>query len=132
MSDENREIVEQANALLMDGKTEEFTLLCTEDVEWTLLGDSPTKINGRDGIIKFMASTSPSDSEVPKFTVLNILAEGDTVISNGEMSMKGNDGKLVPYAYCDIYTFKDGKIAKFLTFMNKTQAEPEKQSTAKA
>lgn len=43
MSDKNRGIVEQANALLMDGKTEEFTLLCAEDVDWTLLGDTPTR-----------------------------------------------------------------------------------------
>ena len=132
MSDKNKEIVKQANALLMGGKTKEFTLLCADDVEWTLLGDSPTKINGRDGIVKFMESTAPADSEAPKFTVNNMIGEGDIVISDGEMSMKGKDGKLVPYAYCDIYTFKGGEIAKLLTFMNKTQAETEKQSTAKA
>lgn len=131
MSDQNKEIVKQANTLLMGGKTEEFTLLCAEDVEWTLLGDSPMKINGRDGIIRFMASTAPADSEAPKFTVKNMIGEGDIVMSDGEMSMKGKDGTLVPYAYCDIYTFKDGKIAKFLTFMNKTEAE-EKESSAKA
>ena len=132
MSETNKEIVEKANALLMDGKTEEFTLLCAEAVEWTLLSDTPTKINGRKGILKFMASTSPADSEAPKFTVLSMLAEGVTVISNGEMSMKSKDGELVPYAYCDIYTFSDGKIAKLLTFMNKTQAETKKESSAAA
>lgn len=129
MSDKNKETVKQANALLMGGKTEEFTLLCAEDVEWTLLGDSPMKINGRDGIIKFMASTAPADSEAPAFTVNNMIGEGDVVMSDGEMSMKGKDGQSVPYAYCDIYTFKDGKIAKLLTFMNKTQVE-EKESSA--
>jgi len=115
MSDKNIDIVKHANALLMDRRTEEFTLLCAEDVEWTMLSDTPTHIKGRDGIMKFMASTSPVDSDAPKFTVLNMLAEGDTVISNGEMSMKSIDGELVPYAYCDIYTFDDGKIAKLLS-----------------
>ena len=132
MSDKNIEIVKQANALLKDGKTEEFTLLCAEAIEWTLLGDTPTEIKGREGIIKFMASTSPADSDAPKFTVKNMIADGDVVMSNGEMSMKGKEGDLVPYAYCDIYTFSDGKIAKLLTFMNKTKADSKKESSATA
>lgn len=132
MSDKNIEIVKQANALLMDGKNEGFILLCAEDIEWTLLGDSPTTMNGRDAIRKFMASTSPAGSDAAKFTVRNMIADGDVVISNGEMRMKSKDGELVPYAYCDIYTFSDGKIAKLLTFMNKTQAEANKETSATA
>jgi len=132
MSDKNREIVKQANALLTDGKNEEFILLCAEDVEWTLLADSPTTMKGREAMRAFMASSTPEGSEPPKFTVNNMIAEGEVVVSNGEMTMKSKDGGSVPYAYCDIYRFRDGKIAKLLTFMNKTQAETKKESSATA
>ena len=132
MSDKNIQIVKEANALLQDGKNEGFLLLCAEDVEWTLLAETPTTMKGHEAIRKFMASTSPETSETPKFTVKNMIGEGDVVISNGEMTMKGKDGGAVPYAYCDVYRFKDGKIATLLTFMNKTQAETKKESSATA
>jgi uncharacterized protein len=132
MSEKNREIVKQANWLLTDGMYDEFLLLCREDIEWTLLGDSPTTMKGREAMRAFMASTSPEGSEPPKFTVKNMIAEGDVVVSNGEMTMKSKGGGTVPYAYCDIYGFQDGKIATLLTFMNKTQAETDKESSATA
>ena len=132
MSDKNREIVKQANVLLMDGKNEEFILMCAEDIEWTLLADSPTTMKGRDAMRTFMATTTPAGADAPKFTVKNMLAEGEVVISNGEMSMKGKEGETVPYAYCDIYRFHDGKIAELLTFINKTQADAKKESSAAA
>lgn len=132
MSDKNKDIVKHANWLLTDGMYDEFTLLFAEDIEWTLFADSPTTINGREAMRTFMASTSPEGSELPKFTVHNMIAEGDVVISNGEMTMPGKDGVTVPYAYCDIYHFHNGKIAKLLTFMNKTQAETPKENSAAA
>ena len=132
MSNKNIEIVKQANALLTDGKNAEFILMCAEDIEWTLLSDTPTTMKGRDAITAFMASTSPAGSDSPRFTVKNMIGDGEVVMSNGEMNMKGKDGETVPYAYCDIYQFQDGKIAKLLTFMNKTQAETKKESSATA
>lgn len=132
MSDKNKEIVKEANARLADGKYDEFISCLAEDVEWTLLAESPTMIKGRDAMREFMASTSPEGSEQPKFTVKNMIAEGEVVVSNGEVTMKSEDGSTVPYAYCDIYHFQDGKIAKLLTFMNKTQAETKKERSALA
>ena len=132
MSDENIEIVKHANWLLTDGLFDEFILLCWEDIEWTLLGDSPTTMKGREAMRAFMASTSPEGSEPPTFTVKNMVAEGDVVMSNGEMTMTSKEGGTVPYAYCDIYRFKEGKIAELLTFMSKTQAETKKESSATA
>ncbi|MEQ1763971.1 MAG: nuclear transport factor 2 family protein [Pyrinomonadaceae bacterium] len=129
MSDTNKQIVKNANALLAKGNTEEFLLLCAEDVEWTLLADTPSTMKGREAIRKFMKS-SPG-SEAPDFTVDKVIAEGEFVVANGNMTMK-SEGQTVPYAYCDMYTFSDGKIAELRTFINKTQAETEKESSAAA
>ena len=130
MSETNKEIVEKANALLAEGKSEEFLLLCTEDVEWTLLAETPSIIKGRKAIGEFMASSQ--GSEPPNFTVDKVIAEGEFVVANGDMTMKNKNGQTVPYAYCDMYTFREGKIAQLRTFVNKTQAEIKKESSAAA
>jgi ketosteroid isomerase-like protein len=130
MSDKNKEIVEKANALLAEGKTDEFLLLCVEDVEWTLLAETPTKMTGREAILKFMASSQ--GSEPPNFTVDKVIGEGEFVVANGDMTMKSKEGETVPYAYCDMYTFVDGKIAELRSFVNKTQAETKEESSAAA
>ncbi len=130
MSETNKEIVEKANALLAEGKSEEFLLLCTEDVEWTLLAEAPSKMKGREAIREFMASSQ--DSQPPNFTVDKVIAEGEFVVSNGDMVMKNKEGETVSYAYCDIYQFQDNKIAELRTFINKTQAETTKESSAVA
>jgi uncharacterized protein len=44
------------------------------------------------------------------------------------MIMKEKDGKTVPYAYCDIYRFRDGKIAELNSFVIKTEAKAESAS----
>ena len=132
MSEKNREIVEKANALLADGKTEEFLLLCAEDIEWTLLAETPSTMKGREAIRAFMASSSKECSEPPKFTVDNVIAEGEFVVANGDMAMTSKEGETVPYAYCDIYRFQNGKIAELRTFINKTQAETTKENSAAA
>lgn len=132
MSDKNKEIVEKANALVAEGKTDEFLLLFAEDAEWTLLADTPIITKGREAIRAFMASSSPEGSEPPKFTVDKLIAEGDFVVANGDMTMKNKDGETVPYAYCDIYRIQDDKIAELRTFINKTQADTTKESSAAA
>ena len=130
MSETNKEIVEKANALLAEGKCEEFLFVCTEDVEWTLLADTPSIMKGREAIGEFMASSQ--GSEPPNFTVDKVIAEGEFVVANGDMAMKSKEGETVPYAYCDMYTFTNGKIAELRTFINKTQAETTKESSAVA
>jgi ketosteroid isomerase-like protein len=132
MSETNKEIVEKANAYLAEGKTEEFLLLLAEDIVWTLLAETPTTIKGRKGIGEFMASTSGDGSQPPKFTVNELVAERDFVVANGDMTMTTKAGEIVPYAYCDIYRFQDGEIVELRTFINKTQAEKARDSSAAA
>ena len=66
--------------------------------------------------------------EPPKFTVDNIIAEGDFVTAYGNMTMKEKDGNNEPYAYCDIYRFRDGKIVELNSFVIETEAKAESAS----
>lgn len=120
MSAQNREIVEEVNASFAAGDMKGFLSFCADDVVWTIVGNKSVK--GKDAIREWMASMN---MEPPKFTVDNIIAEGDFVMAHGDMTMKEKDGTTAPYAYCDIYRFRDGKIAELSSFVVKTEGKAE-------
>ena len=128
MSDKNSEIVEKVNTAFAENKPEVFLGYCTNDVVWRMVGDREFK--GKDAIKEFMASME--GMEPPKFGVDEIIAGGDSVVSYGDMKMKGEDGKEADYSYCDIYHFSDGKITELRTFIvkHKTEGEASEKATA--
>ena len=121
MSQKNKGIIEKVNAAFAKGNTEGFLSFCSEDVEWTMVGDKT--VRGKDAIRQWMASMG--DMEPPKFTVDKVIAEGDFATASGDMTMKDKDGKAVPYAYCDIYRFRNDKIVALSSFVIKTEAKHE-------
>jgi uncharacterized protein (TIGR02246 family) len=116
MSAKTKEIVEKVNAAFAENNVEGFLSFCADDVKWTMIGDKP--VNGKDAIRKWMATM---DFEPPKFTVDNVIAEGDFVVAHGDMTMKDKDDKAVPYSYCDIYRFRYDKIVELRSFVIKTE-----------
>ena len=125
MSATNKEIVEKVNASFAEGGVEGFLSYCADDVVWTIVGEKSVK--GTNAIREWMASMN---MEPPKFTVNNIIAEGDFATAHGDMTMKDKDGKTAPYSYCDIYRFHDGKIVELTSFVVKTEAKAETASGA--
>lgn len=123
MSAKNKEIIEKVNASFAEGNLEGFLSHCADDVAWTMIGNKTT--TGKTAIREWMASM---DIEPPKFTVDQVIAEGDFVTAFGDMTMKEKDGKTVPYAYCDIYRFRNGKIVELNSFLIKTEAKTESAS----
>ena len=131
MSEKNKEIVEKVNALIAEGNTDGFLSLCAEDLEWQMVGEKTTK--GKDAIREWMGSMASENADhLPKFTVDNLIADGESVVANGDMTMKDKDGETVPYSYCDIYRFSDGKIAELKSFVIKTQAKTDNKHSATA
>ena len=124
MSVKNKEIVEKVNAAFAEGSIEGFLSFCADDVVWTMVGDKIVK--GKDAIRQWMASMGKM--EPPKFTVANVIAEGDFVAAHGEITMKDKDGKAAPYSYCDIYHFREDKIVELRAFVIKTEAKYETNS----
>jgi ketosteroid isomerase-like protein len=118
MSVNTKAIVAQVNAAFAAGSTEGFLACCTDDVAWTMVGD--TTGHGKDAIRQWMTSMGPM--EPPQLTVHNVIAEGDCVTAYGDMTMKDKDGAVVPYAYCDIYHFRGEKIVELRAFVIPTAA----------
>jgi len=123
MGVDRKAIVEKINAGFAENNLERVLSFCTEDFVWTMVGDSTVK--GKDAIRKWMASMDP---EPPQFTVQQVVAEGDSVITRGDMIMKmKKEGVAHTYAFCDIWRFVGDRVAELNAFVIRTDrtASPE-------
>ena len=108
----NKAILEKANAAVTAGDNDGFLSYCTDDTVWTFVGDQV--LQGKEAVRKYMATAYV---EPPKFMVENLIAEGEFVTAVGKISMKNESGKTVDYAYCDVWRFRDGKMAELKAFV---------------
>jgi uncharacterized protein len=115
MSEQNKAILQKANAAIQRGDYEGFLSYCTDDTEWTFVSEKTLK--GKGAVRQWMAS---GYHEPPEFSVTELIAEGDFVTALGNMIMKDKDGKPEEYAYCDVWRFRDGKMAALKAFVIKT------------
>ena len=120
MSEKNKEILEKANAAIAEGDNEEFLSFCTDDTEWTFIGDKTLK--GKEAVRQWMAAEY---LEPPDNKVAHLIAEGDFVTAIGELTTKDKDGKATHYSYCDIWRFRDGKLVELKAFVIKTEDRVE-------
>lgn len=118
MSEKNKAILEEANAAVAEGNYEGFLVFCTDNTEWTFVGDRVLK--GKEAVRQYMAETY---IEPPTFTAVNVIAEGDYVTVLGEITIKDEDGKATHSAYCDVWRFRDGKMVELQAFVIKTDAD---------
>src|SRR6187402_1791364 len=93
-------ILEKANAAVTQGDHEGFLAYCTEDTEWTFVGDRT--LRGKEAVRQYMAKAY---AEPPTFMVERMIAEGEFVTALGTISMKNEDGKMIDYSYCDVWRF---------------------------
>jgi uncharacterized protein len=116
MSAKNKAILEEGNAAIAEGNNEGLLSFCADDTEWTFVGDKTLK--GKEAVRQYMAATY---IEPPKFTVTNLIAEGDFVTALGDIILKDEDGKAVHHSYCDVWHFRSGKIVELRAFVIKTE-----------
>ncbi|AMM51818.1 ketosteroid isomerase [Rufibacter sp. DG15C] len=115
MAEENKKILEKANAAITKGDNEGFLAFCTDDTAWTFVGDQI--LLGKEAVRRYIASAY---LEPPKFMVENLIAEGDYVTALGKIRLKDTDGQMAEYSYCDVWRFRDGKMAELKAFVIKT------------
>ena len=108
----NKETLKKANEAVTAGDNEGFLAFCTDDTTWTFVGDKTLK--GKEAVREYMLTAYV---EPPKFDVQNLIGEGDFVTAVGKISMKNDEGKLVNYSYCDVWRFRDGKMAELNAFV---------------
>jgi uncharacterized protein len=116
MSDKNKAILIKGNAAIAEGNYEGFLSLCTDNTEWTFIGDRTLK--GKEAVRQWMATTY---LEPPKVTVDNLIAEDDLLTAIGTVSMKEKDGNENEYSYCDVWRLQDGKFVELRAFVIKNE-----------
>jgi ketosteroid isomerase-like protein len=116
MAANRKEIVQRINDAFAENNMEKVLSFCTDDVTWTMVGD--TTVRGKDPIRKWLASMNP---QPPQLTIHHVVAEGDFVIARGDMMMQEQkDGPSIPYTFCDIYRFAGDKVAELTAFVIRT------------
>jgi len=112
MSDNNKAILTEANAAVAAGDYEKFLSLCTDDTEWTFVGD--TVLKGKQAVREYMTNTYVFP---PIVTVKQLIAEGDFLTAVGEITLKDQEGISTLYSYCDVWRFDLGKMAELNAFV---------------
>jgi len=125
MSDKNKAILEAANAAIAQGNYEGFLSFCTDDTEWTFVGDRTLK--GKAAVRQWMATEYV---EPPLNIVANLIAEGDFVTALGDLTIKDEDGKAAHYSYCDIWRFRGDKMVELRAFVIPAEVKAETSNAA--
>ncbi|MDH0866691.1 nuclear transport factor 2 family protein [Mitsuaria sp. GD03876] len=112
MPERNKDVLKAANAAIERGDHEGFLAHCAEDIVWTTVGQDT--LVGKETVRQWMKTAY---REPPSFTVSDLVADGDFVIALGTIDMAGDDDEAVVYAYCDVWRFRDGKMAELRAFV---------------
>lgn len=117
MPESHKDILQKANAAIVKGDYEGFLKFCTEDTQWIFIGDRT--LRGKEAVRQWMANTY---KEPPKFELHRMVAEGDFVMALGEITLKDEAGKGTRNAYCDVWRFREGKMAELQAFVVEASA----------
>jgi uncharacterized protein (TIGR02246 family) len=114
MSATNKAILEKANQAIREGDNEGFLAHCTEDTKWIFVGERV--LQGKNAVRQYMVEAY---AEPPTFMVDNMIAEGNFVTAIGTIILKDEMGETASYSYCDVWRFRDGKMAELKAFVIK-------------
>ncbi|WP_276134730.1 nuclear transport factor 2 family protein [Polluticoccus soli] len=112
-AENNKEIIRKVNDAFAKNDMETFLASCANDVRWSMVGAHG--LVGADAIREDMKTNMPS--QPPVFTVKHLIAEGEMVMCDGEMTMTQKDGKEWRGAFCDVYQMRDGKIQELNSYI---------------
>lgn len=118
MAETNKAILEKANAAIARGDFDGFLEFCTEDTVWIFVGE--TTLEGKAAVRQWMEATY---KEPPEFRVDRMIAEGDSLAALGEITLHDEEGRATLHAYCDVWRFREGKMAELRAFVVELHGE---------
>ncbi|WP_326542433.1 nuclear transport factor 2 family protein [Pseudorhodoferax sp.] len=116
MAQTHKDILAQANAAIVRGDHEGFLAFCTDDTEWTFVGERV--LRGKQAVRAWMADSYRAAP--PRLQVHRLLAEGDFLTAIGEIVLTDAGGRQTRHAYCDVWRLRDGKLAALHAFVVET------------
>lgn len=116
----NKEILEKANAALKKGNIEGFLSSCTEDTVWEFIGDKT--LVGIHAVREYLNETYSDSTD---FTIELMTEDDDYVMQMGEILLKDDKGEMTNYLACDVWKFREGKMAELKAFVIKNDKKIE-------
>lgn len=113
----NKQVLEMANEAITRGDYEGFLSFCTDDTIWTFVGEQT--LHGKEAVRSYM---SEAYAEPPQFVVETMISEGDYLTAIGKITLKDEHAVPVGYAYCDVWQFREGKMAALKAFVIRDKA----------
>lgn len=118
---ENKKLVQDAFAAWANGDGMAFFNLLAEDASWTVLGSCPISGTyvGRQRLVEDALTPQRAKLAGPSTpTVLNLIAEGDTVVI--QWVGKGTTKSGQPYnnSYCYVVQVENGKIIRGTAYLD--------------
>ena len=89
-----------------------FLSYCHDDIKWNMIGDKT--IRGKDAILQEMTG---KPGEGPDSIIETVITEDNKTVGTGRFSMTNKEGAKETYRFCDIYTFRDDKIASMDSYI---------------
>lgn len=129
MSNQNKTTVEQLNAAIRANDLEAFLSFYTDDVRWLRVGEKTA--TGKEelrGLIESLGDAPPPSN----VTFDAMIAEGDYVMAYGDLIGEGDDGETAPRTFCDVYRFREEKIAEHTSFLVRTGPTPESKNKSQS
>jgi ketosteroid isomerase-like protein len=112
MVNDNKQILEEANAAVTRGDYEKFLSFCTDDTIWTFIGERT--LYGKQAVREYMQQVYLAP---PEFMVEQLIAEDDFVTAIGKISLRNQDGGWSEYAYCDVWRLRENKLHELKAFV---------------
>lgn len=106
----NQDIFIKANKVLAEGNYGEFITYCTEDIKWERVGEGI--FHGKAEVLGFISTAY----EGFEFITENYIKEKDFIVEFGEIVFE-KSGESKKSSYCDVWTFKNGLISQFRSFV---------------
>lgn len=112
MANSNKTVLETANEAIRAGDIEAFLASCTDDISWTTVGEQT--LRGKAEVRRWMQKAY---AQPPRFTVAELIADDDRVAALGTIEADDGQGRTASHAYCDVWRFRDGKMAELQAFV---------------
>lgn len=108
----NTTILVKANEHVKKGEYEAYLSYLTEDTKWVFVGERT--LLGKEAVRQYINEFYLAP---PIFDMERAIEEGDFVTATGNIALKNKNGEYVHYTYCDIWRFKEGKMAELEAFV---------------
>ncbi|KQP02138.1 nuclear transport factor 2 family protein [Pseudorhodoferax sp. Leaf265] len=119
MSSTHKDLLARANAAVARGDHEAFLACCTEDTEWTFVGDRT--LRGKQAVRAWMDDSYKAAP--PRLRVHRMVAEGDFLTALGDIVLTDGSGRHTRHAYCDVWRVRDGRLAALHAFVVETDED---------